>query len=361
MAYEVDLNDKRLVEIQDKEKVALTENETTYNNAISGVDEKYNALIENSEKWAEEQKNLQNEQTDFAIEKIEQQREQTKKDYIKEQSGAYVDWQKEKDSYGASAEQMAAAGLAGAGYSESAQVSLYNTYQNRVATARDALARADLNYDNAINEAKLQNSSILAEIAFKSYQEQLELSLQGFQYKNSLIIEKANKKLEIQNMYSNQYMSMLNQIQQEDRLAEEIRQYNESLAAQKAYQNAQLALEREKFEYQKAQDAAAVVSAKGGSGGGSSGSTKGAKAAGKDSSSIRSSTSKSGYTGSSYSSATKYLKQHGVNDYNLMTESEWKRRKLSYKATGVGGYEVSANSSYAQYLQTSVAYAIKNN
>ena len=371
--YDIDYNDKRLVEVNTNKNEALTQNEKLYNDAIAGVDSKYNALIDASKNYAEEQKKNQQEQTDFAIEQIEQQKGQAQKDYIKEQSGAYVDFQKERDSYGAGAEQRAAAGLAGAGYSESAQVSIYNTYQNRVATAREAYGRAVLNYDNAIKDARLQNSSILAEIAYKALQQQLELSLQGFQYKNQLIIEKANKKLEIDNMYHGQYMNVLDQINKENSLAEQVRQYNKSMAFQREqaqkeqnYRNAQLALEREKFNYQKAQ---AAASSGGGSSGGSTTSKK--SSSGGSSSTSKSSSARSsgsartayanrGFTGSTYKEANDYLKKNGAGDYNLMTESEWKRRKSSYNRTGVGGYEVSANGSYSDYLKTATAYAIKN-
>lgn len=364
MAYEIDYNDKRFTEVETEKKQALTELENTYGGMIDQSEKYYQSQIDAAKDYAETQKKNQQAQTDFAIEQIEQQKEQTKKDYIKEQSGAYVDWQQEKDSYGAKAEQRAAAGLAGSGYSESAQVSLYNTYQNRVATARESYGRAVLNYDNAIKDARLQNNTILAEIAYNALQKQLELSLQGFQYKNQLILEKANKKLEVDNMYYSRYQDVLKQINQENALAEEVRQYNESLAFQKdqaakeqAYRNAQLALEREKFSYQKAQASASSVKK---SSGGSSGGSKKTTTVKRDSGSARVAYQNRGFTGSTYSEANAYLKKNGAGDYNLMTESEWKRRKASYNRTGVGGYEVSANSSYSAYLKTATAHAIKN-
>jgi hypothetical protein len=132
---------------------------------------------------------------------------------------------------------------------------MYNTYQNRVATARESYNNAVLNYNNAIKDARLQNNSALAEIAYNALQQQLELSLQGFQYKNNLLLEKANKKTELENTYYNRYLDVLDQINKENTLAEEIRQYNE-----------QMALEREKFEWQQAQ---ATAKSSGGGGGGS--------------------------------------------------------------------------------------------
>jgi hypothetical protein len=182
--------------------------------------------IDAVEDWEREQKKLQNEKSAFAIEKIEQQKAQAKKDYTKEQSGAYVDWQKQSNQYGANAEAMAAQGMTNTGYAESSQVSMYNTYQTRVTAAREVFALAVINYDNAIKDAQLQNSSILAEIAHESLQKQLELSLQGFQYKNQLILDKVAKEREIKNDYWTQYQNIL-------AMQEDARQFNATMAENK--------------------------------------------------------------------------------------------------------------------------------
>nr|DAQ64087.1 MAG TPA: hypothetical protein [Caudoviricetes sp.] len=149
----VDYNDKRFTEVEKDKNAALSNINNTYNNMINQTDKYYQAQIDATKEYEKTQTELQQQQTDFAIEKVNQQKEQAKKDYTKEQSGAYVDWQKQSNMYGANAEQMAASGLAGTGYSESSQVSMYNTYQNRVATAREGYNNAILNYDNAIKDA----------------------------------------------------------------------------------------------------------------------------------------------------------------------------------------------------------------
>jgi hypothetical protein len=254
--YDINYDDQRFKEVESDKKAALSENEKLYSGMINESDKYYQAQIDASKQWADKQTQLQQEQTDFAINKIEQQKDQAKKDYTKEQSGAYVDWQKQSNQYGANAEQQAAAGLTNTGFSESSQVSMYNTYQNRVATARESFNNAILNYNNAIKDAQLQNNSVLAEIAFKALQQQLELSLQGFQYKNNLLLEQANKKLEIENQYHGRWQDVLSQINTENALAEQIRQYNESMALEKA-----------QFEWQKAQAAAKSSSSSGGGGG----------------------------------------------------------------------------------------------
>lgn len=246
----VNYDDERFTQVEAEKQEALTEIENTYGEMIDNSDSFYQAQIDASKEWAEKQSQLQQEQTDFAIEKVEQQKEQAHKDYLKEQSGAYVDWQKQSNQYGVEAEKMASAGLSNTGYSETSQVSMYNQYQNRVATARDVYMRAVLNYDNAIKDARLQNNAALAEIAYQSLMQELQLGLEGFQYKNSLILEKADKKLAIDEMYHARWQDVLNQINTENALAEEQRQFN----AQMAQQSAQLEEEKRQFDAQMAEE-----------------------------------------------------------------------------------------------------------
>ncbi len=269
--YDINYNDKRFTEVEADKKAALNQVEQTYGGMINEADKYYQAQINAAKNWGETQKQNQQAQTDFAIEKIEQQKDQAHSDYIKEQSGAYADWQKQSNQYGANAEQIAAQGLANTGYSESSQVSRYNTYQNRVATAREVYNRAVLNYDNAMKDARLQNNSKLAEIAYQTLQTELELGLQGFQYKNNLLIEQSNKKLEVDNMYYGRWQDVLQQINTENAFKEQIRQYeqnynlqvkeyeegirqfNEEIARLKAKDAAENAAEIQRLELQKAQ------------------------------------------------------------------------------------------------------------
>ena len=246
--YSINYDDKRFAEVKADEKAALNEVDVTYGNMINNSDKFYKQQIDAAKQYGEQQKKIQNEQTDFAIEQINQQKAQAKQDYTKEQSGAYVDWQKQSNEYGAQAEQRADMGMQNTGYSESSQVSMYNTYQNRVATAREAYSRAVLNYDNAIKDARLQNNAALAEIAYNTLRAQLELSLEGFQYKNSLIMAKSDKRLALESEYHDRYQDVLAQINHENSLAEEVRQYNESLAEEKRQYDATMKFQKEQFD-----------------------------------------------------------------------------------------------------------------
>lgn len=301
----VDYNDKRLTSVKADEQVALTENEKLYDGMINNSDRYYQQQIDASKQWAEKQQAAQQAQTDFAIEKIEQEKAQAKKDYIKEQSGAYVDWQRQSDPYGAAAEQRASMGMDGTGYSESSLVSMYNTYQYRVTAARESYERVSMNFTNAINEAKLQNSSILAEIAYKAQQQQLELSLQGFQYKNQLLTDKANQALTLKSFYNTKYQNVLDQINTENALAEQQRQFNESHALQEA----QLALEREQWNWEKEQAAKSAVVKKSSSSGsvGSKSRSSYVKKQTNDEKKIQKAESKNTKSAKSTTSATEYL------------------------------------------------------
>lgn len=239
--FDIDQNDARFGKVESDKAQALTENEQLYGGMIGKTDQFYDAQIQASKDWADKQTQLQQDRTDFAIEQIEQQKEQTHKDYLKEQSGAYVDWQKQSNKYGVEAERQASAGLTGTGFAESSQVSMYNTYQNRVMTAWEIKEKAILNYNNAIKDAMLQNNAALAEIAFNTLQKQLELALQGFQHKNDLVIQQANKKLEIDNVYYNRYMDVLDQINHENDVKRDIWKYKDT----QKWQTEQAQIERD--------------------------------------------------------------------------------------------------------------------
>lgn len=232
-SYNVNYDDKRFSEVKTEEKKEIKESDKLYNGMINNSDKYFQKQIDATEQWGDTQKQLQQAQTDFTIEQIEQQKAQAEKDYLKEQTGAYTDWQKQKDDYGTNAEKMASSGLAHSGYSESSQIALYNQYQARVAMAKESFNKAVLSYDNAMKEARLQNSSALAELAYQTLRQSLELSLQGFQYKNQLVLEKANAKRGIKDTYYGRFQDIVAQINHENSMAEQIRQYNESIAEER--------------------------------------------------------------------------------------------------------------------------------
>ncbi len=243
--YDVNYEDERFVTNEANKQAALSESNQMYDQMIEQSGSFYENQIEASKQWAEQQQQLQQDQTDFAIEQVEQQRDKTQKDYIKEQAGAYADWKKQSNQYGVNAEQMAASGMTNTGYSESSQVSMYNTYQNRVATAKQAVNDANLQYDNMIQQAILENNVAKAEIAYQAYQTQLQLALEGFQYNNELLFQQTAAKQQIEATYEAQRQAILDQINRENALAEEVRQYNANLLEEQRQYDANMALQKE--------------------------------------------------------------------------------------------------------------------
>ena len=231
--FTVDYNDERFNKVETEKNNAITETKNTYDQMINNSDSHYQDLINASKDYANKQTELQNAQTNLTVEEINQQKEKAEKNYIKEQKGAYADYQKSTNSYGVNAENLASSGLNKTGYSETTRTNAYNTYQNRYMSARETYNDAILNYDNAIKEARLANNSTLAEIAYNALKEQLELSLEGFQYKNTLIQTKLDAINTQEDRYYTRYQDVLNQINTENQLRAEQEQFEKQLQWEK--------------------------------------------------------------------------------------------------------------------------------
>ena len=177
---------------------------------------------------------------------------------------------------------------------------MFNTYQNRYMAARESYTQAILNYDNAIKEAQLANNAQLAQIAYEALQKQLELSLQGFQYKNQLVLQKLEAVNQPKDRYYNRYQDVLQQINTENALAEQIRQYNESLAEEKRQYNETLAFQKQQAAQEQAnweKEYQLARSSKVSSGGGSTKTSTSSNSSSSNSSSSSSSSSGSGEGG----------------------------------------------------------------
>jgi hypothetical protein len=239
--FETDYTDERFDKVNQEHEADMNKLQQTVGGMIGQTDKFYEDLKNQSQEWADKQAQIQQENTDFAIEKIEQQKEKAQSDYLKEQSGAYADWRKQSNQYGVEAEKMASSGLANTGFSESSQVGMYNTYQIRVATARQVMAEAKLNYDNGIKEAMLQNNAALAEIYANAYQKQLELALQGFQYKNQLILDLADREQKLKDNKWQKELAIIQQQNTENQMAWDAWKYEDN----KAWQTEQAELDRQ--------------------------------------------------------------------------------------------------------------------
>jgi hypothetical protein len=263
----INYNDERFQKVENEKNQAIQNTENKYNEMINSTDSYYQQQIDASKQWADKQEEIQNANTEFAIEKVEQAKDKANKDYIREQKGAYSDYQGAINPYGVNAEKMAEQGLHKSGYSKSVAINAYNTYQNRYMAARESYNQAILNYDNSIKEAQLANNAQLAQIAYEALQKQLELSLQGFQYKNQLVLQKLDAVNQEKDRYYQRWRDVESQINTENAMAEQIRQFNEKMA----FERQQAAQSQARWE----KEFALAKSKANGSGGGSGGSSGG--------------------------------------------------------------------------------------
>ena len=211
----VNYNDSRLTNIENQRAQEQNQINSTYDNMINNSDNYYNNLINTQKEYQDKQIENQNANTEQAINEINQQREKTQRNYEKEQRGAYQDYRNQVNDYGVNAEIRASRGLNNTGYAESSNVSMYNTWQNRAATAKQSLNDSMLEFDNQILRARLSNNEALAEIAFNFAKAQAQYALEGFQYKNTLIESKQSRLSELGQRYDNKYQNMLSQINNE--------------------------------------------------------------------------------------------------------------------------------------------------
>lgn len=193
--------EEQLAALEEEKDAALGEVDKSYSDKITQTDSFYNSQIDAVQDYKKNQSAIQQAQTDFTIGQIQQQKDQLQKDYAKEQSAAYVDFKKQSDAHGVNAERIAAGGMWGSGYSESAQTAMYNEYQSRVATAKASLDQAVVNYNNAMAQAQAQNSSVLAEIAYNAFVKETELAMQAFTSRNALLEAQENARAQVQNNY----------------------------------------------------------------------------------------------------------------------------------------------------------------
>lgn len=253
---------KNLSEYETGMQNAISSNEKAMNNALDqvGVDEKGNVKDGSA---TDKLIDVQNKNTEFAIDTIEQKQEQAEQDYTKEQAGAYADYQKQIDPYGVQAEQVAASGLSNSGYAESLKTQAYVAYQNRVAVARESFNRIVQDFNNQITQARLQNNATIAQIISDAMAQRLQIMMEFSVRGNELYTQMVQGGASIKQQNISNYMSVYNQLMQEKQF------------------DAQMAFQREQFEYQKAK--AASSGSSGGSGsiqkssGGSSSSSSGKK------------------------------------------------------------------------------------
>ena len=255
--YDVNYDDKRFKDVENEKQSELTKYNETYDNLINERNNFTKEQQDMVDRWENTQKDVANKNLEYQKDLIEQQRKKSEQAYQNEAKASYIDYQKEVDKYGVSRENVVNNGLSNSGYAESSKVDMYNTYQNRLGTARKSMQDAGIEFDNAIRQAQLSNDETLAQNALKALQDKLNIALEGFNYKTEQENNRLNWNNTINNNYYNRYKDVESQINYENETAEKIRQYNENMAYQKEQQRLEQQRWEQEMAYQKQQDAIA--------------------------------------------------------------------------------------------------------
>lgn len=226
--------DERLQGIKTERDFAVSDKIAEYNDMMARSERVKDQALAGLDASKKEREQILNDSYELTKGELEDSKEQARKSYESEQNAAYVDYKKASDPYGANAEQMAAAGMSRTGYSESSRVRMYNQYQARVAVARDTFKRAEVEYGKAMAEAKLKNSSALAEIAARTYEKQIEISM-SYLAEYYALLEQRDAALEkIDDEYSERWLDMLKVIEAEKAAEEEAKKAEAEKAAASA-------------------------------------------------------------------------------------------------------------------------------
>lgn len=229
----VNYEDDRFKQVENEKQSELNKYNEAYNDLINERNNFTNQQQEMVDRWENTQKDIANKNLQYQKDLIGQQRKKAEQAYQNEAKASYIDYQKEVDKYGVSRENVVNNGLSNSGYAESSKVDMYNTYQNRLGTARKSMQDAGIEFDNAIRQAQLSNDETLAQNALTALQNKLNIILEGFNYKSEQENNRLNWNNTFNNNYYNRYKDVESQINYENETAEKIRQYNEQMAYQK--------------------------------------------------------------------------------------------------------------------------------
>ena len=240
------MEDERLSTINQQKQEAINQSNNVYEGLLNDNQNIYNQSNQYAEQYEQTQNNALDQQLAFQENIINQQKEEAKKNMEAEQKRAQNNYMAFVNPYGVQAESQASSGLLNSGVSETSKLGGFNTYQNRLAAANKTMQDAFTQYDNDINEARLNNDVQKAQNALTKLQMQLEYAQDYYSNKSTISQNQLSNNQALDSEYYNRYQTEYNNIQAEKEREEAIRQFNE-----------QLAFQQQQFEYQKQQDALA--------------------------------------------------------------------------------------------------------
>ena len=237
--------DERLALIEQEKQNALNQSNNTYNEMLQNNQNLYNQQNAYANTYEKTQNETLDKQLAYQQELINQQKETARQNMETESKKAKNDYTAYNNPYGYQAESMASRGLLNSGVSETAKLGSFNTYQNRLATANKAMQNAFIQYDNDMNEARLNNNVQKAQNAVNKLQMQLQYTENFYNNKNTITQNQLSSSQALDSEYYNRYQTEYNNIQTEKQRQEQIRQWEAEMAEQQRQYEAQMAYQQE--------------------------------------------------------------------------------------------------------------------
>jgi len=242
--------DERLTLIEQEKQKALNSSNNTYNQMLQDNQNLYNQQNIYADTYEKTQNEVLDKQLAYQQEQINQQKEIARQNMETESKKAKNDYTSYINPYGYQAESLASQGFNNSGVSETAKLGGWNTYQNRLASANKTMQDAFVQYDKDINEARLNNDVQKAQNALNKLQMQLQYAESFYNNKNTITQNQLSNNQSLDSEYYNRYQNEYANIQEEKAREEAIRQWEAEMAEQQRQYNESLA-------YQKEQDALA--------------------------------------------------------------------------------------------------------
>ncbi len=266
------MEDERLSKINQERDLALQQSNNTYNQILQDNQNLYNQQQQYTTDYLNTQNDVLDKQLAFNEQKIEQQKEVARKNMETEQKKARNDYESFINPYGYRNENLAERGLLKSGVSETSMLGGFNSYQNRLASANKAMQDAFTQYDNDMNQARLNNDVQKAQNALNALKMNLEFAETFYTNKSNTMQNQLSNSQSLNSDYYNRYQTEYGNIQAERQRAEQIRQWEAEMAEKQRQYNETLAFQKAQADQEQAnweRQYALAQQAKASSGGGS--------------------------------------------------------------------------------------------
>ncbi len=219
-------DEEKLGRIEQERQKALTESNSAFDELSKNSQDLYDFQNNNANQYEQQQNDILDRELQFNESKIEQQKEEARKAKEVEEKKARNDYAEFINPYGYQNESLAERGLLNSGVSETSQLGGYNAYQNRLSSANKVLQDALTQYDNDINEARVNNDVAKAQNALAKLQSQMQFAENYYNNKSNITQNRLNANQSLDSEYNSRYQNELDR-------QESIRQYNEQMEFQR--------------------------------------------------------------------------------------------------------------------------------